>query len=85
MFQEIPISRMAPSPIRNFTDGGGEHDVCLHGCVSIQRFNLSGNGEPERLHGEMISAGFFEILGVNPILGRTLPPTKTVWAQIPRS
>src|SRR5581483_9276043 len=34
-------------------------------------FNLSGNGEPERLHGEMISAGFFEILGVNPLLGRT--------------
>jgi len=34
-------------------------------------FNLSGNGEPERLHGEMISAGFFEILGVNPIMGRT--------------
>ena len=34
-------------------------------------FNLSGNGEPERLRGEMISAGFFEILGVNPILGRT--------------
>src|SRR5207302_5258907 len=34
-------------------------------------FNLSGNGEPERLHGEMISAGFFEILGANPIMGRT--------------
>ena len=34
-------------------------------------FNLSGNGEPERLHGGMISAGFFEILGVNPVLGRT--------------
>jgi predicted permease len=34
-------------------------------------FNLSGNGEPERLRGEMISAGFFEILGVNAILGRT--------------
>ena len=34
-------------------------------------FNLSGNGEPERLHGEMISAGFFEILGINPIMGRT--------------
>jgi len=34
-------------------------------------FNLIGNGEPERLHGEMISAGFFETLGVNPILGRT--------------
>lgn len=34
-------------------------------------FSLSGNGEPERLHGEMISAGFFEILGVNPLKGRT--------------
>ena len=33
-------------------------------------FNLTGHGEPERLHGEMISAGFFEILGVNPVLGR---------------
>jgi len=36
-----------------------------------QGFDLTGHGEPERLHGEMISAGFFEILGVNPILGRT--------------
>ncbi len=33
-------------------------------------FNLSGNGEPERMHGEMISASFFRILGVNPLLGR---------------
>lgn len=34
-------------------------------------FNLAGQGEPERLHGEMVSAGFFEILGVKPLLGRT--------------
>ena len=34
-------------------------------------FNLTGAGEPEHLHGEMISAGFFEILGVSPVLGRT--------------
>jgi len=34
-------------------------------------FDLTGHGEPERLHGEMISAGFFELLGVNPLLGRT--------------
>ena len=37
-------------------------------------FNLSGTGEPEHLHGEMISAGFFEILGVNPLKGRTFSP-----------
>jgi MacB-like periplasmic core domain len=34
-------------------------------------FNLTGHGEPERVTGEMVSAGFFEILGVNPIMGRT--------------
>ena len=33
-------------------------------------YNLLGRGEPERVHGEMISAGFFEILGVNPLMGR---------------
>jgi predicted permease len=37
-------------------------------------YNLLGRGEPERLHGEMISAGFFEILGVNPLLGRPFTP-----------
>jgi len=34
-------------------------------------YNLLGRGEPERVHGEMISAGFFEILGVNPLMGRS--------------
>jgi predicted permease len=33
-------------------------------------YNLIGQGEPERVHGEMISAGFFGILGVNPLMGR---------------
>jgi predicted permease len=35
-------------------------------------YNLSGLGEPKHLHGEMISAGFFETLGVKPIAGRTI-------------
>jgi len=34
-------------------------------------FSLYGQGEPEPLHGEYISAGFFELLGVTPLLGRT--------------
>jgi len=32
---------------------------------------LSGNGEPEVVTGQMVSAGFFEILGIEPVLGRT--------------
>src|SRR5262249_33966008 len=34
-------------------------------------YNLTGVREPERLHGEMISAGFFEILGIKALMGRS--------------
>jgi len=34
-------------------------------------FKLTGLGEAENLRAEMLSAGFFEILGVKPVLGRT--------------
>lgn len=34
-------------------------------------FNLTGQGEPERLRGRMASAVMFNALGVKPILGRT--------------
>jgi predicted permease len=34
-------------------------------------FNLAEQGEPQHLHGEMVSAGFFEIFGVKPVAGRT--------------
>jgi predicted permease len=35
-----------------------------------QDYNLTGTAEAERLSGYMISAGFFSMLGVHPILGR---------------
>jgi hypothetical protein len=72
MFQEMP----------NFKNGSISYPNFIHwrrmnttfASMAAYRsvgFNLSGNGEPERLHGEMISSGFFEILGVNPLMGRT--------------
>jgi predicted permease len=33
-------------------------------------FNLTGQGEPERLNTQMISATFFPLLGVRPVVGR---------------
>ena len=33
--------------------------------------NLTGNGEPERLSSANVTADFFKVLGMNPILGRT--------------
>jgi predicted permease len=35
-------------------------------------FNLTGVTEPERFAGEWVSAGYFELLGVAPIAGRTI-------------
>ncbi len=37
-------------------------------------FNLTGMGEPERLPGDMVSAAFFRLLGVNSVIGRTFRP-----------
>ena len=34
-------------------------------------YDLSGEGEPERISGVRVSAGFFDVLGVKPRLGRT--------------
>src|SRR5579884_3263539 len=37
-------------------------------------FNLTGRGDAERVTGEMVSASFFPILGVQPAIGRTFSP-----------
>jgi predicted permease len=37
-------------------------------------FSLTGRGEPERAAAEMVSASFFPLLRVQPVLGRTLLP-----------
>ncbi|HET7453780.1 MAG TPA: ABC transporter permease, partial [Thermoanaerobaculia bacterium] len=37
-------------------------------------FNLTGNGPPERVDSAVVSAGFFDVLGVTPHLGRGFRP-----------
>ena len=44
------------------------------GAVRPDEYNMTGVGEPERLHGHMISADFFTALGVNLPLGRNFRP-----------
>ena len=37
----------------------------------FENFNLTGQPNPERLQGKMVSATMFPLLGVNPVVGRT--------------
>lgn len=37
---------------------------------------ITGSGKPERVYGALASSNYFEVLGVHPILGRTLLPTQ---------
>src|SRR5256885_7524861 len=37
-------------------------------------FTLTGVDEPERISGEWVSSGYFELLGITPISGRTIRP-----------
>jgi predicted permease len=39
-------------------------------------FTLTGADEPERIDGEFVSASYFPILGISPILGRTFLPSE---------
>jgi len=44
------------------------------GAHGPQDLNLTGNAEPERLTGELVTANVFSVLGVQPALGRTFVP-----------
>jgi predicted permease len=47
-------------------------------AYSSDSFNLTGVAEPERLAGEWVSAGYFDVLGVAPIAGRAIAPADDV-------
>jgi predicted permease len=44
-------------------------------------FNLSGQGEPERIDGERVSWNYFQVLEVQPALGRTFLPDEERFGQ----
>jgi predicted permease len=72
LFEEIPNFKNGSISYPNFIDWR-RMNTSFSSIAAYRStgFSLSGSGEPERLRGEMISAGFFEILGVNPLMGRT--------------
>jgi putative ABC transport system permease protein len=64
-----PQTELAPA---NFVDIRQQNQVFDGiGAFGDRSFNLTGQGEPERLEGQMVSANVLELLGVAPTLGRT--------------
>ena len=59
----------------NFLDWQKENrSFSTIGAFRSEDYNLTGSGEPERLHAHMISAEFFPTLGLNPLIGRNFRP-----------
>ena len=58
----------------NFADWKDDRKVFAAASAvrSNENFNLTGSGEPERLQGRLVSAGFLSLLGIKPFLGRDI-------------
>ena len=71
VYGSTPGVERGPVVYLNFLDW--QRDNRTFSSMEIYRnqdYNLTGTAEAERLSGYMISAGFFSMLGVHPILGR---------------
>ena len=70
----LGFPKNTPSPA-NFLDWRQQTTVFQGMAAFAERsFNLTGAGEPERLDGRRVSANLFDVLGVQPIIGRTFVP-----------
>jgi len=53
---------------------GGSRSFTDMGAFRSDDFNFTGNGEPEQVAGEYVSASLIPVLGVTPFLGRSFLP-----------
>lgn len=66
----LGFPKNTPSPA-NFLDWRRQSTVFTGmAAMAQENFNLTGAGEPERLDGRRVSANLFDLLGVQPRLGR---------------
>ena len=68
----------------NYLDWRAQNHVFERMAIyTFRRLNLTGSGAPEALATALVSADFFHVLGVQPMLGRTFVPAMT--SQAPRT
>jgi putative ABC transport system permease protein len=71
----VSLWESTPEPSRvtaaNYLDWRAKNDVFEDvAIIGSSTLNLTGEGEPEQLRGARVSAGYFPLLGIQPILGR---------------
>lgn len=73
LFHDKPNFRTGSISYPNFEDWRRENQSfsSMAAYREMGGVTLSGDGEPEVVIGQMVSAGFFEILGVQAVVGRT--------------
>jgi len=73
----IGFPQNTPAPA-NYVDWKNQsqsfQDMAAHVETS---FNLTGNGEPERVAARAITSNFFSLLGIQPMLGRSFTDDET--------
>src|ERR1044071_5061198 len=71
---KLGFPKDTPAPA-NFIDWRDQNQT-FDGMAAIASatFNLTGIGEPEKIDGQRVSANFFTLLGVEPMLGRSFIP-----------
>ena len=75
VYWRTPDNGYADLSYPNFLDCARENrSFSALAAYNENDFNLTGIGDSERIAGEMVSAAFFPLLGVQPRLGRTFLP-----------
>jgi putative ABC transport system permease protein len=68
----FPKNTPAPG---NYADWKARNDVFdAMAAFRFRDFNLTGDGHPEKIYAYAVTADFFPILGVDPVLGRVFTP-----------
>ncbi len=73
VMEKPPQGRMNSVSAANFLDWRDQNRVFSHlAATQFTTFDLSVSGTPDRAPGMRVSAGFFELLGIPPALGRAI-------------
>ncbi|MBL8149385.1 MAG: ABC transporter permease [Blastocatellia bacterium] len=75
IWETQPKTGNIPTSAANFWDWQTQSQAFeAMAAYSAQNFNLTNLGDPERIDGAVVSANFFQIFAVNPLIGYTFTP-----------